>query len=193
MIAPTGFTNELKLYLYLTEPVIENFGFQEADLPKGSDLNLPRDWWSVWRCEILITDPDGEYNVVVFTNADTLLSFICPGQANDFDGMIQEFERHFLSHLEIHGLKLPEHVSTELVAMVGEPEELSDDAWWLVDCAQKDLVERKLAPTEAQINLHTNPISEVSGESASYFFLEALKKNPPFGADFNLPDDEVPF
>ena len=64
MIAPIDFTDELDLYLYLADSVVENFGFKGRVLPKGSELELPKDWWSVWRCEVIITDPDGEYNVV---------------------------------------------------------------------------------------------------------------------------------
>jgi hypothetical protein len=193
MIAPVDFTQELELYLYLADSVIKNFGFKGRVLPQGSELELPRDWWSVWRCEVIITDPEGEYNVVLFTNENTLISFICPGYADDFDGMIEEFEAAFLSCLKANGLQLPDSVSMNLTVMVGEPEEFVDDMWWMTECATKDLVERKFTPAEAQMRLHSNPCSEVGGESPGFFFLDALEKNPPWGAKLIPPGDVIPF
>jgi hypothetical protein len=69
----------------------------------------------------------------LFTNAGTLVSFICPGMADDFDGMLENFQLRFQLFLQAKGVELPEKVSTSLTVMVNEPEELSDDTWWLVN------------------------------------------------------------
>jgi hypothetical protein len=53
--------------------------------------------------------------------------------ADDFDGMLENFQLRFQLFLQAKGVELPEKVSTSLTVMVNEPEELSDDTWWLVN------------------------------------------------------------
>lgn len=195
MIAPKDFTAEHELYLYLTDRVIQNFGIETEGLPKGEDLNLPsrESWWSVWRCEVIITDPDGEFNVVLFSNFETALSFVCGSHAEDFDGMIQEFQAAFLSYLKTNGLQLPAHVDTKLTLMTDEPEEFSVDVGWMIDCLKRDLIDRKMPPLIAQERLNSNPVSEMGGGSPNDYFFELVEKYPPFGAEFIPPEDKAAF
>jgi hypothetical protein len=53
--------------------------------------------------------------------------------ADDFDGMLENFQLRFQLFLQAKGVELPEKASTSLTVMVNEPEELSDDTWWLVN------------------------------------------------------------
>lgn len=182
MIAPKDFTKKMKLYLYVTDHMVKQFAFGQT-LPNASDIELPSDWWSVWRSEVLITDPDGNQNIVLFTNAATLVSFICAGVADDFGGMIKDFESRFLGFLEAKGVTLPEHVSTSLTVMSGEPETLSDDAWWLVDCVKKDLIEGKLEPLDAEFKLNASPASEMGGGSPLDYFEVEMEKQSPWPQD----------
>lgn len=124
MIAPTNFTDELDLYLYVSKRVKQNFHITDEALCADSSYQLPEDWWSVWRCEHLLSDPSGEQHAVLFTNAATCLSFICHGFSDDFDAMVCEFEGAFLSSLKAQGLILPKNVSTQTRLIRGNPRQL---------------------------------------------------------------------
>jgi hypothetical protein len=178
MIAPQDFTNELQFYLYVTDHMVTQFGLESNSLSSGSDVALPRDWWSVWRSEVLITDPEGLHNVVLFTNAATLISFICAGMADDFGGVLESFQLRFQLFLQAKGVELPEKVSTSLTVMLNEPEELSDDVWWLVDCVKKDLVERKMETLDAELKLNMSPACEMGGDSPMDYFEVEFERNP---------------
>lgn len=197
MIAPTNFTTdpEMQLYVYLSESTVKNFGFEsnQVPLPHASELTLPRDWWSVWRCEVIIMDPDGAQNIVLFTNEGTLVSFICAGYSDDFDGMIQEFEAAFLTCLQVSGLNLPPTINTNVLPIVGEPEEFVDAMDWLEICATKDLVSGNYTPAEVQMRLYLNPACESGGESPRDYFLHELQAHPPLGFEIGGFDDVIPF
>ncbi|MGJ8652322.1 MAG: hypothetical protein ACSHX8_03525 [Opitutaceae bacterium] len=208
MIAPKDFTAEHELYLYITDRVIQNFGIESEGLPKGEDLNLPSRecWWSVWRCEVIITDPQGEFNIVLFSNFETALSFVCGGHAEDFESIVQEFQAAFLTYLKTKGVQLPAHVDTKLTLMTDEPEEFTLEVDWMIECLKRDLIDRKISPLIAQERLNANPICELGGGSPNDYFFELAEKHPPFGAEFipsegkaaydagdNDEDGDVPF
>jgi hypothetical protein len=194
MIAPRNFAAELELYLYLTDRVIQNFGIEAKRLPRGKDLTLPsrESWWSVWRCEVIITDPEGELNVVLFSNYETALSFVCGGHAEDFDSIIQEFESAFLAHLKNKGLQLPAHVDTKLTLMTDEPEEFTLELEWMIECLKRDIVERQIPPITAQNRLNARPTCEMGGSSPNDYFFDLIEKYPPFGAKFIPTENRTP-
>jgi hypothetical protein len=80
--------------------------------------------------------------------------------------------------LQAKGVELPEKVSTSLTVMLNEPEELSDDVWWLVDCVKKDLVERKMETLDAELKLNMSPACEMGGDSPMDYFEVEFERNP---------------
>ena len=178
MIATLNFTNEVKLYLYITNRMVPHFALDRQSLPQGSELDLPKGWWTVWRCEVLITDPDGENNVMVFTNSATLVSFICEALADDFAGMLKNFEVRFVDFMRAKGVHPPAGLSMTVLPMLGEPEELSDDVWWPIDCLRKNLIERKMDTLDAELKVNMGPASEMGGDSPIDYFTEEYARNP---------------
>jgi hypothetical protein len=183
MIANINFTNDLELYLYITDHMVGQFGFKASLLPSGSDLDLPRDWWSVWRCEVLITDPEGRHNVVLFTNAATLVSFICAGIDDDFAGMLKDFEERFFDFMRAKGVQRPEGASITCTTMLNEPEELADNVWWPIDCLKKNLVEGKMEPLAAELKFNMSPASEMGGDSPVDYFTDEFERNSLWSKD----------
>ncbi|CAA6696879.1 Unannotated [Lentimonas sp. CC19] len=196
VIAPTDFTDELDLYLYLSASVQQQFDIAKEAVYKDTTYQLPEDWWSVWRCEILTSDPSGEQHAVLFTNSATFFSFICHGFSDDFDALVSEFEGAFLSSLKAQGLQLPSNVSTQTRLIRGNPrrlvgtmKELKGQALAIASCP-----DGPVPPAEIERRLQHRPCSSLKEIFPDYEYLKQLKANPPFGADFDDTDDViVPF
>jgi len=114
MIAPADFSQELELYLYVSGSFQKQFDLKPRNLPRDSELELPSDWWSVWRAELMQVDEAGEFSYVLFTNAKTLFSFVCRGYRDDYESIIGEFAYAFLSCLKGNGLQLPPPASLRI-------------------------------------------------------------------------------
>lgn len=182
MIAPTDFTDELDLYLYVSKQIKENFYIAEEALLADSTYQFPDDWWSVWRCEHLASDPSGEQHAVLFTNAATYLSFICHGFSDDFDSLICEFEGAFLSSLKAQGLELPENVSTHTRLIRGNPRKLVGTMKQLKQCAL-DMAPCPPAEIERQLLDYCCMSLEEKFPWKAYY--NQLCRNPPFGGGFD--------
>ena len=50
MIAPTDFTDELDLFLYVSGSVQTHFEIAKQAVYSDDRYQLPEDWWSVLRC-----------------------------------------------------------------------------------------------------------------------------------------------
>jgi hypothetical protein len=196
MIAPIDFTDELDLYLYVSAQVQKNFNIAPQAVYADSAYQLPADWWSVWRCELLTSDPSGEQHAVLFTNSATFLSFICHGFSDDFDALVCEFEGAFLSSLKAQGLQLPANVSTHTRLIRGNPrrlvgtmKEFKGLALAIASCP-----EGAVSHAEIERQLQHRPCSSLEAVFPDREYLKQLKVNPPFGADFDDTDDViVPF
>lgn len=203
MIAPKNFSSEpLEIFLYLMDHTIDTFGFDPIDLPHGKDLSLPRDWWSVWRAEVIVTDPEGVLNIVLFTNETTLYSFLCGDTFEDFDAIVESFKASFLNCLHDKGVLLPSECAINVTPMQGEPQDSSDDAWWVVEAAKKHLTDIKADPVETEAHINNGPTSEVGGNSPTYFLHHELNRKTPWDAPLKAPlelkeiedpDEDVPF
>jgi hypothetical protein len=196
VIAPTDFTDELDLYLYVSASVQQHFDIAKEAVYKDTTYQLPEDWWSVWRCEILTSDPSGEQHAVLFTNSATFLSFICHGFSDDFDALVCEFEGAFLSSLKAQGLQLPANVSTHTRLICGNPRRLVGTMKELkgLALAIASGPEGAVTPAEIERRLQHRPCSSLEGTFPDKVYLKQLKANPPFGADFDDTDDViVPF
>ena len=196
MIAPTDFTDELDLYLYVSASVMGQFDIAKEAVYKDTTYQLPEDWWSVWRCEILTSDPSGEQHAVLFTNSATFISFICHGFSDDFDALVCEFEGAFLSSLQAQGLQLPANVSTQTRLIRGNPRRLVGTMKELKGqaLAIASRPEEPVTPAEIERRLQHRPCSSLEAVFPDYEYLKQIKANPPFGADFDDTDDViVPF
>lgn len=196
MIAPTDFTDELDLYLYVSAKVQQHFNIAKEAVYSDDRYQLPEDWWSVWRCEHLISDPSGEQHAVLFTNSVTFLSFICHGFSDDFDALICEFEGAFLSSLKAQGLKLPANVSTHTRLIGGNPRQLvgtmKNLKQFALDLASDP--EGPVPPAEIERKLLTYYCSALAERFPGKAYIKQLESNPPFGGDFDEGDDViVPF
>ncbi|CAA6696872.1 MULTISPECIES: hypothetical protein [unclassified Lentimonas] len=187
MIAPVNFDKELTVYLYVSEPFQEQFGLNPENLPEDVELALPADWWSVWRAEQIHFEDDLSW--VLFTNAKTLFSFCYRAYRDDYESIIQEFEHGFLSNLKANGVQLPPQVSTRLVPMVGQAEELSNSMNSLAEHYLADIYERDASREDAEIRLWSIPCSDIDYDLPGEAYLRELKVNPPFGVAVVLPDD----
>lgn len=190
MIAPTDFTEELDLYLYVSAKVQQRFSIAKKAVHSDDSYQLPDDWWSVWRCELLSSDPSGEQHVVLFTNSATFLSFICHGFSDDFDALVCEFEGAFLSSLKAQGLKLPANVSTHTRLIRGNPRRLVGTmkqmtgqlfAW----------MEDPIPPVELEDRLLKFCCRSLKEKFPAKAYLNQLEANPPFGLGFDGSDDVI--
>lgn len=196
MIAPTDFTEELDLYLYVSNQVQKDFYIAKEAVYADLTYQLPDDWWSVWRCERLISDPSGEQHAVLFTNAATFLSFICHGFDDDFDALICEFEGAFISSLKAQGLQLPANVSAHTRLIRGNPRKLVGTMKQLKDFALGFTAspEGPVPPAEIERQLLTYHCSALKEGFPGQAYLNQLEANPPFGGGFDdLNDVIVPF
>lgn len=196
MIAPTDFTDELDLYLYVSASVQKHFNIAKEAVYSDDRYQLPEDWWSVWRCELLTSDPSSEQHAVLFTNSATFLSFICHGFSDDFDALVCEFEGAFLGSLKAQGLQLPANVSTHTRLIRGNPRRLVGTMKELkgLALAIASSPESPVPPAEIERRLQHHPCGSLEGDFPDKAYLKQLKANPPFGADFDEGDDViVPF
>ncbi|MGJ8637791.1 MAG: hypothetical protein ACSHYA_00225 [Opitutaceae bacterium] len=191
MIAPVNFDKELTLYLYVSELFQEQFGVNQDDVPEDTELPLPGDWWSVWRAEQIHFEDD--FSWVLFTNAKTLFSFCYRAYRDDYESITKEFEHGFLSSLKASGVQLPPQVSTDLVLMTGESDELIDSMNCLAEQFLADIYERDASRDDAETRLWSIPCQDIDYDLPSEVFLRELKANPPFGAEVISPDRDVPF
>ena len=187
MIAPVNFDKELTLYLYVGEHFQEQFGMDPDSLPEDFELEPPGEWWSIWRAELIHFEDDLSW--VLFTNAKTLFSFCYRAYRDDYESIIQEFEHGFLSNLKANGVQLPPQVSTRLVPMVGEPEDLVDSMDCLAEHFLDDIYKRDASREDAEIRLWSIPCSEINYDLPGEAYLRELKVSPPFGVTVVLPDD----
>lgn len=196
MIAPTDFTEELDLYLYVSNQVQQDFYIAKEAVYADSIYQLPDDWWSVWRCEQLVSDPSEGQHAVLFTNAATFLSFICHGFDDDFDALICEFEGAFISSLKAQGLKLPANVSTHTRLIRGNPRQLVGTMKQLKGFALALAADEEapMPPAEIERRLLTSHCGALKERFPGRAYLSQLEANPPFGGDFDSSDDViVPF
>ncbi len=191
MIAPINFSDKMTLYLYVSEPFQEQFGPNQDDVPEDTELPLAGDWWSVWRAEQIHFENDMSW--VLFTNAKTLFSFCYRAYRDDYESIVKDFENGFLSSLKANGVQLPSHVSTHLVPMTGEPDELIDSMNSLAEHFLADIYERDASRDDAEIRLWSIPCHSIDYELPSEVYLRELKANPPLGAEVISPEDEDPF
>ena len=193
MIAPTDFSDELDLYLYVSAAVQKCYHLAQETMYSDSSYQLPEDWWSVWRCDLLTSDPKGEQHAVLFTNAATFLSFICHGFSDDFDALVGEFEAVFLGSLKAQGLKLPANVSTQTRLIRGNPRRLVGTMKELKEYALAFASgpEGSVTPAEIERRLQHHPCGSLKGTFPDKVYLKQLKANPPFGADFDDTDDVI--
>jgi|GEM_PF-3123781 len=196
MIAPTNFTEELDLYLYVSAKVQKHFNIAKEAVYSDDRYQLPEDWWSVWRCEHLISDPSGEQHAVVFTNSATFLSFICHGFSDDFDSLICEFESAFLSSLKAQGLQLPANVSTHTRLIRGNPRRLigtmKELCGYALDLASDP--EEPMPPADIERHLLDWRCMSLDEKFPAKAYYKQLCENPPFGGAFDGGDDViVPF
>ena len=194
MIAPTNFTDELDLFLYVSGEVQEQFNIAKEAVYPDSSYSLPDDWWSLWRCEHLLSDPSGEQHAVLFTNAATFLTFICHGFSDDFDALVCEFEAAFLGSLKAQGLILPENVSTHTRLIRGNPRQLVGTMKHIgnfaleLACSPED---GPMPPAEIEtrlLNFHCMSLEEKFPAKAYY---NKLCTHPPFGGEFDGGDGVV--
>lgn len=196
MIAPKDFTQELDLYLYVSGAVQKHFHIAKEAVYKDSAYTLPKDWWSIWRCEHLLSDPFGGQHIVLFTNAATFISFICHGFSDDFDALVCEFEGAFIASLKAQGLQLPANVSTHTRLISGNPRRLVGTMKEFKACALNMACnpEKPMLPSEIERNLwdyHCMALKEKFPYKAYY---HQLCTNPPFGGGFDEGDGViVPF
>jgi hypothetical protein len=193
MIAPTDFTEELDLYLYLSAKVQTHFNIAKEAVYSDDRYQLPEDWWSVWRCELLTSDPSGEQHAVLFANSVTFLSFICHGFSDDFDALICEFEGAFLSSLKAQGLKLPANVSTHTRLIRGNPRRLvgtmkQQIGYALALASDPD---GPCPPAEVERRLLNYCCQSLKESFPGKAYLNQLEVNPPFELGFDDDDDVI--
>lgn len=191
MTEPTNFSEELDFYLYVSSKVQKAFNVSPATVLKDSRCVLPKEWWSVWRCELLFTDPLGQQHVVLFTNAVTCLSFICLGFRDDFAGLVSEFEGAFLNSLQANGLQLPDGVSTQTRLLQGQPRQLIGIMKQLSQFACVLISEDKLSPAKVEQRLLRSHCSILEDKFPGRAYVKQLDANPPFGAEVTLADDVI--
>ncbi len=196
MIAPKDFTEELDFFVYVSGKVQEHFNIAKEAVYPDTYYQLPEDWWSVWRCEHLISDPAGEQHAVLFTNSATFLTFICHGFSNDFDSLICEFEGAFLSSLKAQGLVLPANVSTHTRLIKGNPRRLVGTMKQLKECAL-DLAsdpDGPIPPNEIEMHLLNYCCMSLKEKFPAKAYYNQLCTKPPFGGAFDDGDGVlVPF
>ena len=189
MIAPVSFTEELTLYLYVSGAFQTQFDLNPENLPKDIELELPKDWWSVWRAEQIHFEDDMSW--VLFTNAKTLFSFCYRAYRDDYESIIQDFEHGFLSSLKANGLQLPPQVSTYMVPMKGQPKQLIDSMNILAEHFLADIYEGGASRDDAEIRLWSIPCSAIDYELPAEVYIRELKANPPFdGGGIPLESDD---
>lgn len=193
MIAPTNFTEELDLYLYVSARVQKYFNISPEAVHADSAYQLPEDWWSIWRCEHLISDPAGEQHAVLFTNSSTFLSFICHGFSDDFDSLICEFEAAFLGSLKAQSLMLPANVSTHTRLIGGNPRRLVGTMKQLKEFALALAAspDGPVPPAEIERQLLSYCCSSLEEKFPAKAYYNQLCKNPPFGGEFDGGDGVV--
>ncbi|HKK17374.1 MAG TPA: hypothetical protein VJ952_01725 [Opitutales bacterium] len=197
MIAPTDFTDELNLFLYVSGEVQKQFNIAKEAVYPDESYELPEDWWSVWRCEHLLSDPSGEQHAVLFTNAATFLTFICHGFSDDFDALVCEFEGTFLGSLKAQGLILPDNVSTQTRLIRGNPRQLIGTMKQLggyaldLACSPKD---GPMPPAEIEKHLLDFCCMSLEEKFPAKAYYKKLRSHPPFSGEFDDDDDViVPF
>jgi hypothetical protein len=193
MIAPTDFTEELDLYLYVSAKVQQHFNIAPEAVISDDTYQLPEDWWSVWRCEHLVSDPAGEQHAVIFTNSATFLSFICHGYGDDFDALVCEFEGAFFSSLKAQGLKLPANVSTQTRLIRGNPRSLigtMKEQIGFVHALASD-PDQPCPPAEIERRLLNYCCQSLKENFPGKAYLNQLETNPPFGLGFDGGDDVI--
>lgn len=191
MIAPANFDGQLELYLYVSGAFRKQFDLNPASLPKDSELELPTNWWLVWRAEQIHFEDDVSW--VLFTNAKTLFSFCYRAYRDDYESIIQEFEHGFLSSLKSNGVQLPAEVLTHMVPMTGQPRSLIGSMNELALNFLSDFYERGASREDAEIRLWSVPMGAIEYELPANAYLSELRANPPCGWEVVEPDSDVPF
>lgn len=194
MIASTDFTDDLDLFLYVSGEVQKRFDIAKEAVYPDESYQLPEDWWSVWRCEHLLSEPSGEQHAVLFTNAATFLTFICHGFSDDFDALVCEFEAAFLGSLKAQDLILPDNVSTQTRLIRGNPRQLvgtmKELSGYALDLASSP-EDGPMPPAEIEKHLlqfHCMSLKEKFPAKAYY---HKLCTHPPFGGEFDAGDGVV--
>lgn len=191
MIAPVNFTNGLKLHLYVSGSFQQQFDLNPANLSQDAELELPTDWWSIWRADQIHFEDDMSW--VLFTNAKTLFSFCYRAFRDDYESVIQDFEHGLLSSLKANGLQLPPQVSTHLVPMRGEPEQLVDSMKVLADQLLAEIDGRDADRKNAEIRMWSIPCAAIDYELPSEAYLRELRAHPPLGMKVIPLSSEDPF
>lgn len=195
MIAPVDFTEELDLFLYVSAKVQKHFNIAKEAVYPDSTYQLPKDWWTVWRCEHLTSDLSGEQHAVLFTNSATFLSFLCHGFSDDFDSLICEFEGAFLSSLKAQGLELPANVSTHTRLIRGNPRRLVGTMKQLKEYVRVLACDPRgpMPPADIERRLLNYCCQSLKEKFPGKAYINQLGMNPPFGGGFDDDDTIVPF
>lgn len=196
MIAPINFTEEMDLFLYVSAGVQKHFNIAKEAVYKDSVYQLPEDWWSVWRCEHLISNPSGDQHAVLFTNAATYISFLCHGFSDDFDALVCEFEGAFISSLKAKGLQLPANISTHTRLIKGNPRKLVGTMKELKGhaLAMASSPDGPVPPSEIERQLQDSYCGSLKEKFPKKAYYNQLCINPPFGGGFDEGDGViVPF
>jgi len=197
MIAPLETAPELQLFLYLGPLEMEIFEIDPGIVPVDTSLTIPREeWWGVWCCEVVVTDPDREDVVALFMNVDTGISYLCPGHPNNFDELVQNFEYTFLEHLHQHGVQLPATVDFKLTLMQGTEDDAVVAQGFLEQLSDvaKAAFEARRDATEIQALLHETRLQPFEEMTPAEAFRRAVERHPPADRTSEPgPDEDVPF
>lgn len=147
---------KLNFDIYLSGRVQKLHGLKPADLQKEADITLRPDWWSVWRCEHLVSDKDGKH-LFIFTNATCYYSIIVFRDTLELVGLLQQFQKRWLDHLETMKTKLPQKLEIHTRIIKGNPRSLTAVMNNIIYHTDYKLFEREVGYDSTEDELNSTP------------------------------------
>ena len=111
----------LPLFVYLSGRSQKLFGIKASELPKDDETNLKKPTWlSLWRCEHLLTDPEEDKHLFIFTHATTFFTIVVFQEGLCIQSCLRQFQDELLFRLE-NFISIPEPLKISLQTIKGNP------------------------------------------------------------------------
>lgn len=176
----------LNLDIYLSGYVQKLYKIKPTNIPKASDITLRTEWWSLWRCEHLVSDPEDKH-LFVFTNAASYFTIIVYQEGLSLDTMLLRFNQELLYRLRQFGPSLPPKIKAQTRIIKGNPRSFISVMNNIIHSIDVKLFERKIGYDQTEIEINMTPCG-----GPDYLFprdeFERLLTESPIGIENNIID-----
>lgn len=184
----------MNIQIYLSTSAQNHFGLRPSEIRKDTDLDLSACWWSIWRCEYLISNEDDNEHFFLFTNEATRFSLIIPSEDDDISEFLDTFQETMMHYLCKHGADLPEAPhSVDIELIRGRPNSLIGSMKNQVMHSLYYLCERGLTLMETESILQNTPSSVLDYATPTDAIIKHISASSPHPFSMPLPENILMF